>query len=500
LGLWVKPEEADIVDGWFLSDLFLAVMYNKGIILKAAVTPVVTQALKDMTPIEKIEAIIISGLRDMNQTDFEESSRSGIYKMENAVGFCWGYNVRKNMPALFISPQTRAETGKPHKTVPTVDYTFNGLADVAIELSKNSYDIAGKIKKFTDVGGVYKEWDGKCAILNFQLKGNTLPNIVSDLVYTFIHSENALYRGHKIIVQGVCNNLKTPKCKVINGEDILKKKSKKFEIFYGKEPNKHKREAVEYSIGRKKGRISGFYMIFIIIKFNFSGGIERDGSEDDSDKFDDKSDHDDDDDEEEGNDGFDILELKQAFKESRQLRNEVWFEVLHDHGFKVRKVDGNGNCFLSSLQDQLAIHELRYSLKKLRELAVEGIDDELDAMSPHALDCMLEGEGVSSREEYIKKAKLNKTYLDVPGIQSLGMLLFIFIQSRKITNSTQAASTRQMKITSLKLSTPITVKVGITIPCTTVAASAENVNKRKLAKSKVHENDTLHIKLQSKAR
>jgi hypothetical protein len=183
--------------------------------------------------------------------------------MENAVGFCWGYQVRKNMPALFISPQTRAGKGKPEKTAPTVDYTFNGLADVAIELSKNSYDIAGKIKKFKNVDGAYKEWDGKCAILNFQLTGNGLPNKVTEEVYTFILSENALYRGRKIIAQGVCNNLATPKYKLINGEDILKRKSAEFEIYYGKEPNnKHKREAIEDSNERKKGRISGFLHYF----------------------------------------------------------------------------------------------------------------------------------------------------------------------------------------------------------------------------------------------
>ena len=188
------------------------------------------------------------------------------------------------------------------------------------------------------------------------------------------------------------------------------------------------------------GEFQVFNTIFIIIKFNFSGDIERDGSEDDNEDFDDKSDnndsvHDDDDDEED-NDGFDILELRRAFKASRKVRNKVWFEVLHGYGFKVRKVDGDGNCFLSSLQDQLAIYELSYSLKRLRELAVEGIDDEIDAMDPQTFDCILEDEGVSNREEYIKKMKLDKTYLNVSGIQSLAKALnvTIYIHSVSVNN------------------------------------------------------------------
>ena len=91
---------------------------------------------------------------------------------------------------------------------------------------------------------------------DFQLTGNA--NIVTEEVYTFILSENTLYRGRKIIARGVCNNLATPKYKLINGEDILKRKSAEFEIYYGKETNKHKREAIEDSNERKKGRISGF--------------------------------------------------------------------------------------------------------------------------------------------------------------------------------------------------------------------------------------------------
>jgi hypothetical protein len=83
--------------------------------------------MTSLTSMQKIDAIIITGLRGMNQTDFEESSRHEIIKMENALGFCWGYNVRKNIPSLFISPQTRAVTGTFGKTSPTVAFTFSGL-------------------------------------------------------------------------------------------------------------------------------------------------------------------------------------------------------------------------------------------------------------------------------------------------------------------------------------------------------------------------------------
>ena len=147
----------------------------------------------------------------------------------------------------------------------------------------------------------------------------------------------------------------------------------------------------------------------------------------------------------------------------------------------MRKVDGDGNCFLSSLQDQLALHRLSFSLKRLRELAVEGIDDEIDAMAPHVFDCFLEDEGVSNREEYIKKMKLDKTYLNVPEIQSLAKALnvTIYIHSVSVDNKFDSSCINP----SNNIVRPITVKVDITIPCTAVNASAENVSKRKLAKS-----------------
>ena len=70
---------------------------------------------------------------------------------------------------------------------------------------------------------------------------------------------------HKIIAQGVCNNLRTPKCKLINGEDILRQNSVDFEIYYGKVNNKYKRED---SNNEMKGYVSGFLHYYFHIEIN----------------------------------------------------------------------------------------------------------------------------------------------------------------------------------------------------------------------------------------
>jgi len=167
-----------------------------------------TKAVQD-----KIDAIIIMGLNEMTEANFMKPSSSGT-KMENAVGFCWAHRVRYAFPQLYMTLQTCANysgiTGNV-KPCPTVDFTFGGCMDVAIELSTNSYDIDNKVKKFSEKGK-YSKWEGRCAILNFQLETyrNFKPYSKSNIVYHFHKDSNILYRGKQIICVGAVKKLPTP--------------------------------------------------------------------------------------------------------------------------------------------------------------------------------------------------------------------------------------------------------------------------------------------------
>ena len=150
-------------NNWFYSDLMLMIHLN------SSIESYNMEINLEMSQQEKIECIIVAGFRKIDKNVFNEDCGRYTTRMGNAIGFAWGYGVKDMIPQLYISPQTHAETGKQWKTSPTVDFIFNGLMSVAIELSKNSYDIEGKIKKF-EKGEVYNQWADRRAILNFEME------------------------------------------------------------------------------------------------------------------------------------------------------------------------------------------------------------------------------------------------------------------------------------------------------------------------------------------
>mmetsp|Transcript_19514 Transcript_19514/g.26800 ORF Transcript_19514/g.26800 Transcript_19514/m.26800 type:complete len:356 (-) Transcript_19514:357-1424(-) len=141
--------------GWFVSDLLLLFVYNSRSDMNFKCSKEVTNTLTTMAVQDKIEAIIIMGLKEMTEVDFMEPSLRDT-KMENAVGFCWAHRVRYAFPQLYMTLQTCANysgiTGKP---CPTVDFTFvGGCMNVAIELSTNCFDIKNKVKKLVRKGDI----------------------------------------------------------------------------------------------------------------------------------------------------------------------------------------------------------------------------------------------------------------------------------------------------------------------------------------------------------
>ena len=83
--------------------------------------------LQCITLDELIQAIIIMGLRGMSNADFMEGEVSpNVTKMENAVMFCWGHQVRQAFPNLMIAPKTRVKPSYSGRMSPTIDFTFSG--------------------------------------------------------------------------------------------------------------------------------------------------------------------------------------------------------------------------------------------------------------------------------------------------------------------------------------------------------------------------------------
>ena len=205
LGLW------DTSTQWFVSSFLLTCLYNSiNLPPKSS-----EESTKPNTLHEKIESIIISGLEKMVLSDFIEPYTSigieSVTKCEDAIGYGWAYRVKESIPNIYASPQVRGERGNREKKFPTVDWIFNGETDVAIELSKNSYDLENKIKKFTSTNGVYRRWNEKFAILNFQLNGDLSSDIVIDeSIYHFVKDRNCLYKGNVCIKTEVCKALPSP--------------------------------------------------------------------------------------------------------------------------------------------------------------------------------------------------------------------------------------------------------------------------------------------------
>lgn len=198
--------------GWFLSPLLLVMLLNEAFQSVHALT---FKDFKDLELSQKIDVIIEAGLVSMTSQDFKEPGRfNDVFKMPNACGFCWAYQVRRNLPFLYISPQTQTIITimrKSGKQAPTLDFTFDDrLVNVGIEIYRNAYwyleDIL-RLKISSD------EWSGRSAILNFQLeeiKDLKLELPDNDQIYSFYLPNNILYKGKKELIVGACDSLYTP--------------------------------------------------------------------------------------------------------------------------------------------------------------------------------------------------------------------------------------------------------------------------------------------------
>ena len=199
LGYWAS-DEGSCLSGWFVSDFILYIAYN----WSTASPSLDLDWCSSLSVSEKIEALIIMGLRNMTESDFFEGVHLDSVKLENAFAFCWGREVHTQFPSVIIAPQTRANSGKP----PTVDYKFNGPMSIAIELSKNHHDIKRKLKKFA-IGGIYNQWIDRFAILNFQINSTSTLSLEKN-VYHFVKENNTLYNGDRVVCAGVVRCLQTP--------------------------------------------------------------------------------------------------------------------------------------------------------------------------------------------------------------------------------------------------------------------------------------------------
>jgi hypothetical protein len=205
IGVW-NPERR-----WFFSDFLVNFMLNNNIPEPSKDSKNPLSRIPNIN--EKIEEIIITGLKGMSYMDFKETydDYTNLSKCEDAIGFCWAYQLKDADRSLFIASQTKGDRVHAGKKFPSVDFVVNGSLDVAIELSKNSYDLKNKISKFSEERGVYRRWFDRFAILNFQLEERPVKNLFNDpRVYHFVKSENALYKGKNLVRQGVSPSLPTP--------------------------------------------------------------------------------------------------------------------------------------------------------------------------------------------------------------------------------------------------------------------------------------------------
>jgi hypothetical protein len=192
----------DAPTGWFVSDLLLCIAYNTRHYQDAfCLTPGRIIQLKNLPVQMRIMSLIVAGLRTMQLSDLVEGQYD-VDKMENAIGMLWAMRIHDVLPGVFICPQTRAESGLYGKTKPTVNFTFDSGMDVTIEVSKNSYDIPGKLAKFRSPKGCYREWNGKCAIFNI-ITRKGVPKSADEMVYHFECHSNTLFRGAVPVVANV---------------------------------------------------------------------------------------------------------------------------------------------------------------------------------------------------------------------------------------------------------------------------------------------------------
>ena len=163
------------------------------------------------------EKRIIGGLRRMKETDFfaEIGGPSNLPSVEDAVSQRWSYYVMSDLPNVFVSPQNRTLSKKGR-----VDFLFNGLEQIAIEVALNGsrHIYVEKLDKFLSADGVYKQWRNSFAIFNIvtdSTKRKDISGIPEDrlkYLFEFNVQTNTLYRGDmkEPLLVPVSSRLPTP--------------------------------------------------------------------------------------------------------------------------------------------------------------------------------------------------------------------------------------------------------------------------------------------------
>jgi hypothetical protein len=81
---------------------------------------------------------------------------SVIKKYEDAIGFHWGCYLMKMFPQLYVAAQVQLVGDKNGKK-PCIDFAFNGMNDIGIELIKNG--TVNMCKEHADrFEGKYDRW------------------------------------------------------------------------------------------------------------------------------------------------------------------------------------------------------------------------------------------------------------------------------------------------------------------------------------------------------
>jgi hypothetical protein len=162
----------------------------------------------DLSVDDKIEKIITTGLSHMRPVDFEPIGCND----EDSLGFTWACYVKSYIAQLHISPLVQVP---PHENTrdknTSIDYTFNG--DIDIKVLKDGNELMCK-EHVDRLENKYKNWAISYSILNFIINGDkTVKNLYESRnipVFHYLKSTNTLYKGNKILQQGVVKHMHTP--------------------------------------------------------------------------------------------------------------------------------------------------------------------------------------------------------------------------------------------------------------------------------------------------
>jgi hypothetical protein len=178
-----------------------------------------TITLDDTQKTPYAEQIICAGLRDMDEEDFKDGNYD-ITAVENAIGFRWGYNIRKVLPEVWVAPQVRTQYAEHNMSgaKPVIDFFFNGRLNLGIELALN-LKADGITKHLQRFDYDYKRFKKNGVLLHFITEKDSPVVDLSkpydsldykNSIYTFVKKKNALYRGSTLIQSNVARRLPSP--------------------------------------------------------------------------------------------------------------------------------------------------------------------------------------------------------------------------------------------------------------------------------------------------